>query len=135
MILKYNNEGIWVYTDNVAEVQTRVFDTAEAILEYNSRTDEDKIKDIEKDSTPEIKAFLIAIEDMDFSVLDSESKNKTFTKNLLADIPLDDAAGHKPACYILAELKDRKDCDYVIYITNQEAYLLNDNGKTIERLS
>jgi hypothetical protein len=136
MIVKYFNDGIWGYIDNVRQVATEDIDTDELIAEYNRQKEKGERDPIElenvKSSDVEAsnKAFLIATET--FSRL-PDLIGDYHQENLLSPSLMGPEANY-PAKIILLYLNGHKEYDNVILITNQKTYLMNDEGKTIERL-
>lgn len=132
MIVKYDDEGAWGYIDNIRQVGKREIDVYELEKEF--------------DKTPNVK-------DPPESYLNGEklpdeicTVNKAFTMATM-DIPNDGGRGshcenkldcHKldyPASIIMLYLDGVKEYDIFTIVTNQSVYLMNDDGKTVERLN
>lgn len=135
MIVKYLKDGVWGYIDNVRQVAVKGVDVEELIAQYNREVENGTREDtasylngtqIAADIAAANKVYLLATEDN----LD-ELEGTSHQENLLA---ADFVIKNFYAAKILLYLNDHKDYDNVVLITNQQAYLMNDNGKTIERL-
>lgn len=136
MILKYQNNGVWGYIDNVRQVEVDGIDVNKLIAQYNQEVENKEREDsasyfngspVAGDIAATNKVYLMATED---ELLD-DLEGKGHQENLLA---ADLVMKNFYAAKILLYLNDHKDYDNVVLITNQQAYLMNDSGKTIERL-
>lgn len=137
MIVKYLSNGVWGYMDHIRQVASRDFEPLELIKKYDEEVrmglrgdtatyiEEMRLPD---NSAVSNKIFLIASEEMKDLIegLDAHTVNL-----VLADKDLSEAL---PVYAILLYVEDCKEHDVVILITNQKCYLMNDEGKTIERL-
>jgi len=136
MIVKYLNEGVWGYIDNVRQVAKRGFDCDELIKQYNENEVSQEVncqdpceymngEHLPQEIVMSNKAFMMAA-----SLMDNEGINR-HSENLL------DASRvfeNYPASAILLYIEGCKEYDAVLLVTNQRAFLMNDQGKTIERL-
>lgn len=135
MIVKYLNDGVWGYIDNVRQVATKDIDTDELIAEYNRQKELGEREKIELEGclTSDIeasnKAFLIATETFEHL---QDLPGNCHMENLLSPELL--GKGNYPAAVILLYLEDNKEYDNAVLITNQKTFLMNDKGQTIERL-
>lgn len=134
MIVKYYQAGVWGYIDNIRQVATTPIDTEEMIMKYNKEVESKEREDIasymngEKlptDIAMSNKVFLLATENEIHDI------GEVHQENLIAP---DLVARNFPAKIILLYLNEHKEYENVVLITNQTTYLMNDNGKTIERL-
>ena len=141
MIVKYLNNGVWGYIDNVRQAATKDIDGNELIKAYN---DDIKYKDeshagekdvaswddsgnkVDQEICLSNKIFLKAIEE-----INNESDN-AHAENLIDGSKYINE--NWPAAVILLYLNDHKEYDRVALVTNQKVFLMNDKGQTIERL-
>lgn len=138
MIIKYRNgiDGIWGFIDGAVEAATKDFDGAELIRLY----------ELELGDKPDICGYAEGVK-LDDNVRKSNIIFSVAWDNL--DEIMDDVRSHcenhvlitetytehMPVHAILIRLEGRKEWDSILLITNQPVYLLNNEGKTIERLS
>lgn len=131
MIVKYLSNDVWGYIDHIRQAATREHDASELIQRYNDEVKRNLREDIAskgvKDSEIETsnKLFLMA----------SELAKKITQKPNTHMVNLIKGKKHLPLYAILLYLEDTKEYDVMVLITNQKCYLMNDEGKTIERLS
>jgi len=141
MIVKYEEGLHWHYVDNVKEVETQILDPRYEAKKYDEMVSNQpephspNYKDpAEYDGNGEKlperiatsnKAFLFATYDIDDLGCNVSSKNLIETNNI----------DNLLLIMIIIRLEDRKDFDVIVLVTNQQAYLMNDKGQTIERLS
>ncbi len=144
MIVKYLDDGVWGYIDNVRQVASRDIDCAELIEEYDNCADYKDVnhageKDIasyldgEKnpdDIAASNKVFMMATNALD-SLFDDSSFGNCHSQNLIDGAR---ALDNYPAVEIVLYLNDHKEYDTLILVTNQRCFLMNDKGQTIERL-
>lgn len=137
MIVKYLNEGVWGYIDNVRQIATRDIDTEHLIQAYNLEVENQERPDdasymngvkLADDIAMSNKAYLIASEEC-FKL--NEIIGDYYQKNMLSP---ELVFKNLPAKVVLLYLNDHKEYDSIVLITNQTTYLMNDQGKTIERL-
>jgi hypothetical protein len=131
MIVKYKSDDVWGYIDHVRQVATRDYDGASLISQYNDEVS----KHIRED---------IASEGAQDSGVEKSNKMFLMTSELIGEMTEDLNAHvvnlvygneYLPLYAILLYLEDTKEYDAMVLITNQKCYLMNDEGKTIERLS
>ncbi len=141
MILKYYNDGIWNYIDEIKRISTVDIDTNVLIKRFNDNSEQGKIQlncTRYPDSTEALpvgvqmsnKAFHECDFHQTFPCEDLSGDGHML--NLLSPNLLEQ--GNYPARIIIGFLCRNKDCDYTGIVTNQSAYLMSDEGKTIERL-
>lgn len=137
MIVKYLSDNVWGYIDHVRQVATRELDPNELVNRYN-----EEIKDNAREDSASVmngkrlddeiamsnKLFLMAMEEL----VDLTDGLDAHAENLI-EVKL--GAMMMPLWAVLLYIEDCKDYDAVVLITNQKCYLMNDEGKTIERLS
>jgi len=146
MIVKYLNDGVWGYIDNVRQVGNKEIDVEELIKQHDDEVSKGKRQDVCSfiDFTEEIptvenerlpddiikvnKVFIMATEG-----LVEEIKEDGYHAENLLDSTL--VENNCPANTILLYLNDHKEYETLVFITNQKTYLMNDKGQTIERLA
>jgi hypothetical protein len=138
MIVKYLSENVWGYIDHVRQIASKELNCEKLIAEYD-----EEVKEMEREDTASYlyekkldtntvlsnKAFLMSTEEIHELV----DELNAHTVNLIRVI--DDFSISLPTYAILLYLEDTKEYDAMVLITNQKCYLMNDEGKTIERLS
>lgn len=142
MIVKYYDNGVWGYMDNVRQAAKQNIDTKDLIEEYDNCED---FKDVRFCGEKDIASFQECTKLAD----DVIASNKVFAMADVSDLFIDASYGncHRqnlidgkkalenyPAAVILLYLNDHKEYDTVVFVTNQECFLMNDKGQTIERL-
>jgi hypothetical protein len=135
MIVKYCNDGIWGFIDNVRQVAIEHIDTDTLIEEYKKVPGEAYPPELYWPDSTEPLPVGIQKSNMAFmmaSKANPDLEGQSHTENLLSPELLE--KGNYPAAKILLYLNEHKEYDNVILITNQQTYLLNDKGQTIERL-
>jgi len=136
MILKYKTGDAWGFIDNVRQAAHKAFSIDEYVERYNKENptvfEEDPVCFRQDDTRlPEDiiklnKSFMVVCKD-----LADEGINR-HAENLLLPNLLEDA---DRGVSILLYIEDCKEYDAVLLVTNQNAYLMNDKGQTIERLN
>jgi hypothetical protein len=139
MIVKYLKGGSWVYVDNVQRVENSAILPFELVEQFDKEVKESKRQDPVchtesmdldtyeklKDEDFERKAFTMVREETEFD----ECEN-----NLSADLIKKDFM----SCVIVMHIQKPNLSSNEFYTfmlaTNQNAYLMNDKGQTIERL-
>lgn len=132
MIVKYLNDDVWGYIDNVRQAACKFVDCELMVQRYDKtmRCDENDSAEymngepLTSDIAKSNKVFMAASEDMADEGINGHSEN------LLNPNMLD-----CPAVSILIYLEDCKEHDAVLLVTNQKAFLMNDKGQTIGRLN
>lgn len=132
MILKYENKNVWGFIDNVRQAASKNIDIDEAARRYDIEMPHEPQDSAEymngvklsEEIIKSNKAFLIACSDMADEGVNRHSENLV-DENIIS----------MPVTAILLYLEDCKEYDAVLLVTNQRAYLMNDKGQTIERLS
>lgn len=139
MIVKYLNDGVWSYVDNVWQVENKNIVCDELIKEYdNCEAYQDVThageknsaaymngKELPADITASNKVFTMAVEGLHDEGFNRRAENLLNGQKVLESYP---------ASVILLYLEDCKNYDAIVLITNQTVYLMNDKGQTIERL-
>lgn len=138
MIVKYFDNGVWGYIDNVRQAANKDIDCDELIRRYNEENTFEKPEDdiasyMNGEKLPvEIvmsnKAFTMACADVN-DVIHGSQYGNSHTENLIDGSKID-----YPASIVLLYLNDHKEYDTVALVTNQKCFLMNDKGQTIERL-
>jgi hypothetical protein len=141
MIVKYKQNDVWNYIDNVRQCASKLLSPNELILQYNN--------EVEAGDMPDVASYT------DFNSgeagatklpVDIAMTNKVF---LMATSSLEEASGNRhcenildpgmveshPGYMILLQVDEHKNYDEIILVANDVVYLMNDNGKTIERLA
>lgn len=132
MIVKYYNEGAWGYIDNVRQAACKEIDPQVILKEHDAEVAEGKRADIcaTEDYPREIndinKIFLMATAEI------GTRTGNVHHENLLEYEKIKDGYA---AQVILLYIEDCKEYDAVILVTNQNTFLMNDKGQTIERLA
>lgn len=136
MIVKYLNDGVWGYIDNVRQTKCKDLEVTKLIESYNSEVANGSRKDtasffddveITKETASANKLFLKATEDQ------SEWGHCVHTENLLNGEMVEE---NYPASVVILYIdeKEHSEFDTTALVTNQKCYLMNDKGQTIERL-
>ncbi|HIS62320.1 MAG TPA: hypothetical protein IAC14_08780 [Candidatus Scybalomonas excrementigallinarum] len=130
----YRNADVWGYIDKVNQLAVKEID-AEAYLEmYNNipKIIETGCNDsceylngvkLSKDIADVNKIFSVATDEI------KEELGNVHCENLVFDY-----SENMPIYAILLYVEDSKEFDNILLLTDQTTYLLNDEGKTIERL-
>jgi hypothetical protein len=135
MILKYMKDDTWGFIDNVRQAAHKYLDIDELADRYDKEQaggDPDLVicypdgKPLPADIAKVNKAFTVACFD-----LPDEGVNR-HAENLIDENLIKDASS---VTAILVYLEECKEYDAILFVTNQPAYLMNDKGQTIERLS
>jgi len=138
MIAKYLSEDVWGYIDHIRQTAVRSFDAKTLICGYDTEVSKKEREDIASYADNDYlgdniamcnKLFLMVTEGMSFLI---ENINAHTENLILID---NEQSSLLPLHAVLLYIEDCKDYDAVILITNQKCYLMNDEGKTIERLS
>jgi hypothetical protein len=139
MIIKYRKDDAWGYIDNVRQAASKDIEIDELVEQYDQEVEDGEREDvashryvaegqeiaISKEIKISNKVFLMVTE-----ALADEGINR-HSENLLSEVGIKD---NLPICAILLYIEDCKEFDAMLLITNQQAYLMNDKGQTIERL-
>lgn len=141
MIVKYMNDGIWGYIDNIRQVASKLMDVELCVKRYDeSQSEFEKIEAIEPgtDSATHLngrklpqdiaitnKVFLVACNDLPDEGVNRHAENLIMLNMLESNYPI---------YAVLAYLEDCKEYDAILLVTNQRLFLMNDKGQTIERL-
>lgn len=141
MILKYLTNGVWAYIDHVRQAASKEFNGAELLYQYEKEVlNHERIVDAENS-----ESFMNGTELSE----DIQKSNKLFImvseelRNMTEEIDAhmenlvlidENFTEYMPLYAVLLYLEDNKEYDAIVLITNQKCYLMNDEGKTIERL-
>jgi hypothetical protein len=141
MIVKYYNDGVWNYIDGVRKTSVADINTDDLIKKFNDDSEQGKLQ-TNCTRYPESTELLPvgvqmsnkAFHECDFNQLfpNEDLSGDGHVLNLFSPTLLE--KGNYPAKVIMAFLLNDKNYDYVGITTNQSAYLMSDEGKTIERL-
>lgn len=141
MIVKYLSDGVWGYIDHVRQAASREFNGAGLLYQYEKEVvNHERIVDAEnsesfingvelpEDIQKSNKLFIMVSEELKEMTEEIDAHmenlvliNENSTENMLLYA-------------VLLYLEDNKEYDAMVLITNQKCYLMNDEGKTIERL-
>ncbi len=138
MIVKYLDGKIWGYIDNVRQASSQDINCDELIKRYDKMPvplDGDSASYMNGERLPNHiatsnKVFTMATLDLD-GIFDGVSYGNCSQQNLIDG---QKALDNYPASVILLYLNDHKEYDTLIFVTNQQCFLMNDKGQTIERL-
>jgi len=134
MIVKYLKGGSWCYLDNVHRVENSAILPLELVKQFDKEVEEGKrepIDHVDDDIDLVNKAFLKAVENQE------DWGYNVHTENILH---ADFIRGEFPADVVLIYTGKRNetnvyvDYDTIALVTNQNVFLMNDKGQTIERL-
>lgn len=130
MIVKYLSNDVWGYIDHVRQVASREYVGESLVERYNEEVSCRSRKDIASDG-----AFDSGVEISNKLFIMVSERISDMVEELNAHI-VNLAEGNEkiPLYAILLYLEDTKEYDAMVLITNQKCYLMNDEGKTIERL-
>jgi hypothetical protein len=138
MIVKYYDNGVWGYIDNVRQAASKDIDCDELINRYDAMPvpiEGDAASYMNGERLPEDivlsnKVFSMATIDTKDIFEDSRYGN-CHQQNLIDGKK---AMKQYSASFVLLYLNDHKEYDTLALVTNQECFLMNDKGQTIERL-
>ena len=137
MIVKYLSDDVWGFIDHIRQTAVREFNAETLICEYDTQVDKRDREDIASymegiklldGIAVSNKLYLMVTE----GIQDLTERHNAHTENLvLMDCIM---SPQLPLYAVLLYIEDCKDYDVVVLVTNQKCYLMNDEGKTIERL-
>jgi hypothetical protein len=133
MIVKYLNDGVWGFIDNVRQVASKLIDPVGSIKRYDAELSTGEFdsavfmdnKRLPEDIVTSNKVFSVACYDMPDEGINRHAENM-IAPNLVPD--------NIPILAVLLYLEDCKEFDAMLIVTNQRLYLMNDKGQTIERI-
>lgn len=132
MIVKYLENGVWGYIDNIRQAANKDIDCDELIKRYGeTHTPENDIasyidgKKLPDEIIASNKIFIMATDDVPDEGINQHQVN------LMDGVK---AIDNYPASVIILYVEDCKEYDAITLVTNQTVYLMNDKGQTIERL-
>lgn len=128
----YRNETVWGYISNVSQASVKEIDKEVYIKMYDEmpRIDKDPAEYMDGNKLPNNIVELNKI----FSIATSEVVNElgeVHCENLVFDY---DGVCDMPIYAVLLYIEDSKEFKNILLITDQETYLMNDKGQTVERL-
>lgn len=128
------NEIIWGYISNVSQVAVKEIDKEVYLKMYEDLPQclgsNDPCEYLDGEKLPKHVAELNKI----FSIVTGEMLEElgtTHCENLVFDY---DGICNMPIYAVLLYIEDSKEFENILLITDQETYLMNDKGQTIERL-
>lgn len=141
MVVKYLCDETWGYIDNIREAAVREFNGASLLSQYELEVARrERIVDtensesfmngepLEEDIAKSNKLFIMVSEEIKDMV---EEINAHMVNMVLIN---ENVTEHMPLYAVLLYLENDNEYDAIVYITNQRCYLMNDTGKTIDRL-
>ena len=128
----FRNNDVWGYISNVSQIAVKEIDAELYIKIY----DDIPVK-VEEDSCEYMNGVRLSKEITDtnkiFSVVAKE-----ITEEIGGDVHCEnlifDYNENMPIYAILLYIEDSKEFDSILLVTDQITYLMNENGKTIERI-
>ena len=128
----FRNNDVWGYISNVSQIAVKEIDAELYIKIY----DDIPVK-VEEDPCEYINGVRLSKEITDtnkiFSVV-----TKEITEEIGGDVHCEnlifDYNENMPIYAILLYIEDSKEFDSILLVTDQITYLMNENGKTIERI-
>ena len=130
MILKYKRNGHWVFISNVYRVEPFEMDAGVLIEKFNEKYPDEYVNSpYDPDVILSNKAFTMACKSFDSwpEVYKHGDNHNALDHHLLK-------TNKKVAC-IMALIQEKKGDACYFIITNQDTYLMNDEGKTIEKIN
>lgn len=132
MIVKYFNSGAWGYVDHAGQAEVREFNMEEMVTKYIQEVKEGKRgdnvgykQDLKMQNKKTITNIILTM--INGQMRETIANLNVRTVNVLK--------GNLSGLYtVLIYVDECKTCDAVLLLTNQNCYLMNDEGKTIERL-
>lgn len=140
MIVKYLNDDVWGYIDNVRQAAVKSVDCDELIKAYNEC---EQYKDQNYAGQFDVASYFeseklaadIAIANKVFLMATANQEgwgDKVHIDNMLIPSLVTD---NYPAVVVLLYLEECKDYDSMAIVTNQRCFLMNDKGQTVDRLA
>lgn len=130
----YRNTEVWGYIDKVSQTSIKEIDAEIYLKMYEDIKEGHKIEN--KDYCEYLNGVKLSEDIADvnkiFSVVTKEiieELGNVHCENLVFDY-----SENMPIYAILLYVEDSKEFDNILLLTDQTTYLLNDEGKTIERL-
>lgn len=130
----YRNQEIWGYIDKVSQVAIKEIDVEIYLKMYNDIKEECSIGNqdcceylngvkLDKNIADVNKIFSVVTKEI------TEELGNTHCENLIFDY-----GENMPIYAVLLYIEDSKEFENILLLTDQTTYLLNNEGKTIERL-
>ena len=130
----YRNAEVWGYIDKVSQTSIKEIDAEIYLKMYEDIKEECNIE--KEDSCEYLNGVKLSKDIADvnkiFSVATNEIKEEL--GNVHCENLVFDYSENMPIYAILLYVEDSKEFDNILLLTDQTTYLLNDEGKTIERL-
>ena len=136
MVVKYLDNGVWGYIDHIRQAANTSYNAEECIKCYDAELKEGDTDYASIVNGVELLPNIVASNKIFMHIADSfedldgmclSTKNLVNIKDAESDIMF-------PVYAVLLYIEDCKEYDALILVTNQRCYLMNDEGKTIERL-
>ena len=139
MVVKYLDNGVWGYIDHIRQAANTSYNAEECIKCikcYDAELKEGEVDYASIVNGVELPPNIVASNKIFMYIADSfedlegmclSTKNLVNIKDAESDVML-------PVYAVLLYIEDCKEYDALILVTNQRCYLMNDEGKTIERL-
>lgn len=126
----YRNETVWGYISNISQVAIKEVDTEVYLKMYDDvHIENDPCEYMDGKKLPQNIVEVNKI----FTVVTNEIKEELGT-NVHCENLIFDYDCKMPIYAILLYIEDSKEFDNILLLTDQETYLMNDKGQTIERL-
>lgn len=138
MIIKYKHEGNWGFVDGLNNVTYSDFDQGEAVKKCRAEIEtgeRDEHNQEEFDTNIKIHNDVFQ---MGCEAIDGKLEGDGYNRQRFALISLDKLPTQESdyqAIVVMGLFKDKDDYDAIGLVCNDEVYLLNDQGVTIERLN
>lgn len=135
MIIKYKHEGNWGFIDGLSNVIFKTFSQDVQIKRFLTQAENKERISVNEENYP----THIKMHNELFTIVSEEVEEiegfKTNTKCLLTINKLPTMEYDSNGITVIADLKDRSEYEKIALICNDEVYLMNDAGVTIERLN
>jgi hypothetical protein len=134
MVVKYLKGGSWVYLDKVLRVDNSALLPMELAKQFDEEVKAGKreaLDSVDADTDLVNKAFSMAIENQQDWGYNVHAENILHADFIRAEWTTLLVLIHRPK---VTNPSDFADYDTIALVTNQNVFLMNDEGKTIERL-
>lgn len=131
----YRNEDVWGYIGNISQASVKAIDTDVYLKMYNEKIPvpegQDPCEYLNGVKLNDNTANLNKI----FTIVANEINEELGTNVHCENLVFDYAENYEMPIYaVLLYIEDSKEFDNILLLTDQETYLMNDKGQTIERL-
>lgn len=129
----FRNETVWGYISNISQASIKEIDTEAYLKMYDAMPivmEQDPCEYMNGERLPKNIAELNKIFSMVTKEITDELGN-VHCENLVFDY---DENSEMPIYAVLLYVEDNKEFENILLLTDQETYLMNDKGQTIERL-